>query len=127
MNNLFYMLAAIKTSLNRKNHSVEIYSSKICLDCLNILMDLGFIFGFTKLPKNRVRIFLKYKNNKSVVKNIFSIFKPSNKVYFKVRFIKKSLNKNLFSHMIFLTPKGVLTDLECILFNTGGIPLFRVS
>lgn len=127
MKNLLFMISAIKVALINKNSSVETYYSNLCIECLNVLADLGFIFGYSKVSSSRVKIFLKYKNNKSVIRNFHSAFRPSNKVYFKVRFIKKMLNKNLFSHMVFLTPRGVLTDLECVILNVGGIPLFRVT
>ena len=127
MKNFIFMLAAIKVALKRKYLFVDVYSSKLSLESLNLLIDLGYIFGYTKISKYKIRIFLKYINNKSVIKNIFLVSKPSKKIYFNKFHVRKYIVKDSKSFFIYLTQKGLLVDLEALLFKIGGIPLFCIS
>jgi len=105
-------------------------TSKINTRILTILLELGYINGFSINKKNyKTRIFLKYNNRKCAIRQIYIINRPSKPIYIR----KKSLfgaYLNNFSiqngFMILSTPRGVITDIEAYLLGVGGTPVMWV-
>ena len=100
--------------LSKKTKITHI-NSKLIKHVLNILIREGYIKSY-KLKKNQIDIFLKYKNNKSVLTNIKKISKSSKRIYFK----NKELYKNKRGFYILSTSIGLLTDIQAKNLNVGG-------
>ncbi|WDI79341.1 30S ribosomal protein S8 [Candidatus Vidania fulgoroideae] len=73
--------------------------------------------------KKNIIVYLKYIFNKPVIKNINFISKPSRRVYFNVKKIKK-IN---FYNCLISTNKGVLNKKESIKKKVGGEILFSIN
>jgi small subunit ribosomal protein S8 len=89
---------------------------------LDILWDEGFISGYKMLSMHKLKIYLKYKNGNSVISSIKVISKPSLRVYYSVKELKK-LKKNL----ILTTHKGIKTISNCKRLNIGGEPIIMIK
>lgn len=100
--------------LSKKTKITHI-NSKLIKHVLNILIKEGYIKSY-KLNKNQIDIFLKYKNNKSVLTNIKKISKSSKRIYCK----NKELYKNKRGFYILSTSVGLLTDIQAKNLNVGG-------
>lgn len=113
LSNLF---SKIKNGFLSKKTRIIQQNSKQCINILNILVNEGFIKTYKINSKNQIEVYLKYKKNKSVIKEIKRISKPGKRLYFK--------NKDLYSKKhgfyILSTSLGILTDLEAKKLNVGG-------
>ncbi len=121
------LIANLKTAVSSKVKYFDIFVSKKGKNILQLLYDLGYINGFVFLKKNFVRIFLKYKNNTSVISSIYLVSKPSARIYLKNKFVTKFLKKQSTGFLIFSSTKSYLTDSEVYLCKVGGEPLIYIS
>lgn len=126
---LAFLLSNIRVGFLAKRSFVV---SKYCLNslrCLDLLYRLGYIRGYTLLRGERVKIFLKYFDNRSVIRNVFLLSKPSRKEYVSFRALKGALINNYISingFMLISTPFGILSDVEAVLLKSGGRPIIFV-
>ena len=113
LSNLF---SKIKNGFLSKKTKIIQQNSKQSINILNILVNEGFIKSYKINSKNQIEIFLKYKNNKSVINEIKRISKPGKRLYLKNKdlYIKKQ------GFYILSTSLGILTDLEAKKLNVGG-------
>lgn len=113
LSNLF---STIKNGFLSKKTKIIQQNSKQSVNVLNILVNEGFIKSYKINSKNQIEVFLKYKNNKSVINEIERISKPGKRLYLKNKdlYIKKK------GFYIISTSLGVLTDLEAKKLNVGG-------
>lgn len=130
MKYLAQMISNIKVGLLSRSKFVVCKRTKLILECLNVIYELGFISGFSILNKNLVIIYLKYVNNKPAI-NFISFSSVKQKSYLKKKnFSVFALNKNFnfnFTYLICSTSRGVLTSPELVLKNLGGLFLFKIS
>jgi small subunit ribosomal protein S8 len=113
LSNLF---SKIKNGFLSKKIKILQQNSKQVINVLNILINKGIIRSYKINSKNQIEIFLKYKNNKSIINEIKRISKPGKRVYIKNKdlYIKKQ------GFYIISTSLGILTDLEAKKLNVGG-------
>jgi small subunit ribosomal protein S8 len=113
LSNLF---SKIKNGFLSKKTKIIQQNSKQSINILNILVNEGFIKSYKINSKNQIEIYLKYKNNKSVINEIKRMSKPGKRLYLKNKdlYIKKQ------GFYILSTPLGILTDLEAKKLNVGG-------
>ncbi len=113
LSNLF---SKIKNGFLSKKTKIIQQNSKQSINVLNILVNEGFIKSYKINSKNQIEIYLKYKNNKSVINEIKRESKPGKRLYIKNKdlYIKKQ------GFYILSTPLGILTDLEAKKLNVGG-------
>jgi small subunit ribosomal protein S8 len=83
-NFLFNLFIALKNGQVSKRSFILQPRKKISELFLKILWKEGFIFGYSISGKNSriIKIFLKYKNNKSVINNIKIISFPGRRVFY---------------------------------------------
>lgn len=132
MSKLAFLLASIKSSaLTRTTTTHAPYTNLNLRACL-ILEELGYIRGYTVLKSNKIKIYLNFYRNKSVIRGIRLFSKPASRMYISYRNLRgKGLNTYLsnYSFIILSTSykKQLLTDVEAFLLSVGGEPLFVVS
>jgi ribosomal protein S8 len=119
-NNTMCLLSHIKNGQKSSKSFILYPQRKNCGLVLNILWEEGYILGYTvskKYPR-MFEIFLKYKDNNSVIKHLTSIAKPSCKIYCSVKQLWKiKFNLGL---ILLSTNKGILTLNSCKKLNIGG-------
>jgi small subunit ribosomal protein S8 len=126
-NYLWNMFANIKNGQLAKRSFIFHTRKKICESFLKILWQEGFIIGYKidSNDKNKLKIFLKYKNGQPVINSIKLISKPSRRINYSIKQIWKiNSSKSL---IIFSTNKGLKSILECKKLKIGGEPLITIN
>jgi len=76
------MISIIKIGILSRKLEVTVPTSNYCNSILQVLYRLGFIRGFVVIDNRTTRVLLKYMNvNRSVIRNIKVISKPSRRIY----------------------------------------------
>jgi len=109
----------IKNGYLAKKYKITQYKSKQIINILNILIKEGLIksYQISKKKNNIIYIYLKYKNNKSIIHQIIRISKPSKRIYIKNKDLFKIKKRGIY---IISTSYGVITDLQAKKLNLGG-------
>ena len=121
------LLTRIRNASMRKIVSLEMPSSKIRLNIVEVLKDEGFIVNWELDEKGKfpeLRIWLKYVDELPVIRKITRISKPGLRLYSKGKDCKPILNGQGIS--ILSTSKGIMSDRQCRADNIGGEVLCTV-
>lgn len=120
MNSLWNMLVNIKNGqLAKRSFIIQLRQKKSEL-FLKFLWQQGFINGYQIYFKNpqKLKIFLKFKNNKSVINSIQLVSKPGKRIYYSaIDIFKINSNKSFF---VFFTQNGLKSIVECKKNKIGG-------
>ncbi len=107
---------------------VDCPASKLKRGTLAVLKREGFIQEFKDLEEVKfptVRIYLKYgRDQERVIRHLQRVSKPGCRIYTKVRDMSPLLNGQ--GVRIISTPRGVMSDRECLRQNLGGEVLAEV-
>lgn len=109
-----------------KSKYVIVPNSKIIIGCISKLYQLGYISGFKILSMGELVVWLKYKDNKSVIRRIVRVSKSGKRIYFRIKDLRKLNGNNFQGFYILSTSYGFLTEQECYFHNQGGEPLVLV-
>ena len=116
------MLTRIRNANSAKHDSVKIPASNMKKAIAQILVDEGYIKGFTVEEDGKQGIMdvqLKYGPNKSqVISGLRRVSKPGLRIYTNVEDMPKVM-KGL-GIAILSTPKGIMTDKDARKANVGG-------
>ena len=116
------MLTRIRNANSAKHDTVDIPASKMKTSIAQILLDEGYIKGFTAVDDGKqgiIRITLKYGANKTpVIQGLRRVSKPGLRIYTSCEDCPKVM-KGL-GVAILSTSKGVITDTEARKLNVGG-------
>ena len=116
------MLTRIRNASSAKHDSVDVPASKVKKAIAQILLDEGYITGFTVIEDGKqgiIHITLKYGQNKSqAISGIRRVSKPGLRIYTNVEDMPKVM-KGL-GIAILSTSKGIMTDKEARKANVGG-------
>ena len=121
------MLTRIRNAQMRGMSKVVTPSSKIRVRVLEVLINEGFIRGYTEVEKDghkNIEIELKYYEGQPVISEIKRVSKPGRRVYSSVSDIP--LVRNGLGISILSTSKGVMSDNAARSENVGGEVLCRV-
>lgn len=115
---------SIKMGSNARLDNICLRGSTIVLNCLKILYQLGYIRGYCVFNSFFVVVYLKYSSNLPIFREFYGVFsrvKASS-------LIRLSLDRREFlqGFMVISSSKGVMTDLESIMYNIGGFILFYI-
>ena len=126
-NYLWNMFASIKNGQIAKRSFIFHTRKKICESFLKVLWQEGFIIGYKidSNNKNKLKIFLKYKNGRPVINSLKLISKPSRRIYYSIKQVWKINSSKSF--IIFSTNKGLKSVLECKKLKIGGEPLIIIN
>jgi small subunit ribosomal protein S8 len=119
------MFANIKNGQLTNRSFIIQPNKKICQSFLKILWKEGYILGYTLEEKNKLKIYLKYKNNKPVINSIKLISKPSRRIYYSTKQIWKIDSSKAV--IIISTTQGLKTGLECKKLKIGGEPFIIIN
>ncbi len=92
----------IKNGFLAKKYKITQYKSKQIINILNILIKEGLIKSYkVSKKKNIIYIYLKYKNNISIISKIIRISKPSKRIYIKNKDLFK-IKKKRYIYIIYI-------------------------
>ncbi|MBQ7295391.1 MAG: 30S ribosomal protein S8 [Clostridia bacterium] len=116
------MLTRIRNANSAKHDSVKIPASNMKKAIAQILVDEGYIKGFTVEEDGKqgiIDVQLKYGPNKSqVITGLRRVSKPGLRIYTNVEDMPKVM-KGL-GIAILSTPQGIMTDKDARKANVGG-------
>ena len=116
------MLTRIRNASAAKHDSVDVPASKVKKAIAQILLDEGYISGFTVEEDGKqgvIHIVLKYGPNKAqTITGIRRVSKPGLRIYTNVEDVPKVM-KGL-GVAILSTSKGIMTDKAARKANVGG-------
>ena len=118
------MFANIKNGQLAKREFIYQVRKKNCEPLLKILNKEGFILGY-KIKSNKIKIFLKYKNQRPVINLIKIISKPGRRIYYSIRQIWKINSNKIF--IIFSTNQGLKSITDCKKLKIGGEPVIMIN
>jgi small subunit ribosomal protein S8 len=122
------MLTRLRNGQLRSLPKVEMPSSSLRLNILEVLKTEGFISSYhiEKKENNKISLIvdLKYYEGNPVIKDIRRISKPGRRVYSRATSIPRI--QNGLGLAIISTNKGVMSDMEARKNNIGGEIICRV-
>ena len=122
------LLTRIRNAQGRRRPKVSSPASKLRARVLDVLVDEGYIRGYSRVDhKNghsELEIELKYSNGQPAIRDIKRISKPGRRVYKAVRDLATVANG--LGVAILSTPKGVMSDSRAREENVGGEILCNV-
>ena len=121
------LFTRIRNGLMVGHPRVDVPGSKMKARIVEILKEEGYIKNFRIYQDNLqgvIRVYLKYKDDQSVIRGIKRISKPGRRNYVKRDKIPKVLNG--LGLAILSTSSGVMTDHECREKGVGGEVLGHV-
>ncbi len=121
------LFTRIRNGLMVGHLRIDVPGSKMKARIVEILKEEGYIKNFRIYQDNLqgvIRIYLKYKDEKSVIRGIKRISKPGRRNYVKRDKIPRVLNG--LGLAILSTSSGVMTDHECREKGVGGEVLGHV-
>ena len=122
------MLTRIRNAIMRGRANVSTPASKLRGRVLDVLVDEGFIRGYTEVEQEGFKAFeieLKYYEGEAVIREIQRVSKPGRRVYSSVKSLPQI--RNGLGIAILSTPKGVMSDHAARENNVGGEILCQVS
>lgn len=121
------MLTRIRNAQMRGRSTVTSPASKLRARVLDVLMEEGYIRGFTEVEKDgfkELEIELKYYEGAPVIQEVARVSKPGRRVYSSAQDIP--LIRNGLGISILSTSRGVMSDHAARTANVGGEILCRV-
>lgn len=115
MNKFADLFSKIINGSNVKKNFIKIKKSNKLVDLVKIFNCNGLIKGYI-VKNEEILVFLKYKNNIPILKNIKMISKPSKKIFLKQKGLFKLPNK----FYIISTTSGFMTQIDAKNKNLGG-------
>ena len=116
------LLTRIRNANSAKHDTVEIPASNLKKDICQILVDEGYVKGFTVIEDGKqgvIKVTLKYlEGKKPVISGLRRVSKPGLRVYSDVENMPKVM-KGL-GVAIVSTSKGVMTDRKARAEHVGG-------
>ena len=116
------MLTRIRNASSAKHDSVDVPASNVKKAIAQILLDEGYISGFTVIDDGKqgvIKIALKYGPNKSqVITGLRRVSKPGLRIYSNVEDMPKVMRG--LGIAIVSTSKGIMTDMQARKDNVGG-------
>ena len=116
------LLTRIRNASSAHHDTVDVPSSNMKKSIVKILLDEGYIKGYTVLEDNKqgtIRIALKYAAGKTpVITGLRRVSKPGLRIYTSCEDcpkVRKGLGVAILS-----TSKGIMTDKEARKQNVGG-------
>jgi len=115
------MLTIIRNGSRGKKDKVDVKSSRMNREILDIFKREGYIKNFKHMDDRRqgtIRVYLKYEGKAPVITEIKRISKPGLRVYANKENIPKVLNG--LGSAVISSSKGVMTNKEARKQKTGG-------
>ena len=116
------MLTRIRNANSAKHETVDIPASNVKKAIAQILVDEGYIKGFTVIEDNKqgvIRVTLKYGVGKTrIISGLRRVSKPGLRIYAGCEELPRVMRG--LGIAIISTPKGIMTDKKARKENVGG-------
>jgi len=122
------LLYTLNSARQVRFRTIKVPYTVINLRILEILEDIGVIRGFLIRPEIGCIVKFKYTLQDSpIFFNIKQVSKQTKRVYVNITQLLKMKDRYGAGFFILSTPKGILTDYECIQRQIGGEVLVKIN
>lgn len=114
-------LSMVKNAVMVKKEDVLLPFSRVVMRIMEIFKEEGLIEDFKEMQVGRykkIKVYLKYKNNRSVIREIKRISKPGRRVYVDHKQIPQVLQG--YGIAVISTSKGIVSDMKARDLGVGG-------
>ncbi len=121
------LLTRVRNAIKAKKRRVDIPSSNMKKDIVNILKEQKYINDYMIMEDNKqnvIRVALKYSNGVSAISGLKKISVPGLRSYSGTEELPRVLNG--YGIAIVSTSKGIMTDRQARRENVGGEVLCEV-
>lgn len=118
------MLARIRNGIKRKKSEVVVIKAKLCILVCKFLVSRGILNYVDTSERSKMKVGIKYFENKSLISEIKQIGKPSAKGNLGYKKIRKRYGSNGFT--IVSTKEGIKMHESLIEEKKGGRVLFII-
>ena len=120
------LLTRIRNAQMARHETVDIPNSKVKRSILDVLLDEGYISGYTAddSVKSTLQVDLKYHNGKPVIEEIARVSRPGLRIYKECEDLP-SIRGGLGIAVV-STNRGVMTDAKARAAGVGGEVLCTV-
>ena len=107
-------ISRVNNAQKSKQYSVRCFNSKFIVSLLNVLIEEGYIRGYTFPDDSKyyIDILLKYYEDTPVIEEFKRISRQGCRYYISARHLKK-VKQGLGMHLV-STSKGVMTDRNAL-------------
>lgn len=132
MKHLAFLFSCILTAAHNKSLFTIVPNTILTRKACFLLEDLGYISGFSVISKFKLKVNLRYFQNKSTIRTLSLLSKQSSRVYLKKlnlqgKRINSYIRNNSFVILTTSSSFFFLTDVESFFLSTGGEALFVVN
>lgn len=120
------LLSLIKLSYILNVDYIHIVYIKKLLPILNILVLHNYISNYKILDSKTLIIYLLYGEKQQSRKNLKIHYRPSHQRYISTHFLRKIYSNEFNKLFILETSFGIITHIEALKKNTGGILMFSL-
>jgi len=119
-NTLWNITTDLKNAQIARRNCMYYSKTKLAINLLNIFWNEGYILGYKICNENSnlLKIFLKYRDENSVINSLKLISKPSRSMFYSLPQLYKLDSKKKF--ILLSTSKGLMTINECKQDQIGG-------
>lgn len=114
----------LKISIKNKKKGFIVDKNIKNINILKSFLKINII-KFILFKDKKILVFINYKNNKPLFKNILNFYKTSHKTYINY----KNLNKIIKKHnwlLILSTSRGIINSSEALRLRVGGLIIAKL-
>ena len=115
------MVIQIRNGQNSRKPEIYTNSSNLSLNILKVLKEQGYIRGYQFFGK-KTKILLKYTAQRPAITKLEIVYKKN----ISLKNLKKISAYKGLGTFILSTPKGILSNYDCIKNNTSGFLLLKL-
>ena len=115
----------IKLGYSQSRASIYIPYTKKGNKLLAVLIQVGYIARY-RLIENKVKIYLRYQNNKPMFLNVESVGTSARPIFYSYKKLQKLATYDLGSIYILSTSVGLQTHYNAIRLQHGGSVLYKL-
>jgi small subunit ribosomal protein S8 len=120
------LLTRIRNASNASLSTFIVPRTKVSISILHLLFVEGFISGYYIKNSKSIEVRIAYTYNKAIISQLKRISKPSNRVYWSVRSLKRIMKAEPLSFYILSTNQGIVSSTFASLYNVGGEVICKI-
>jgi small subunit ribosomal protein S8 len=114
-------LTRVRNAIQARHKKVDIPSSNLLRQLTKLLQEQNYISKFSEIPSDvqgTLRIYLKYRDDESVIRSLVRVSKPGRRVYVSHDDLPRVFDG--LGVAIISTSKGLMTDKDARTQKLGG-------
>jgi len=120
------LLTRIRNASNASLSTFIVPRTKVSISILHLLFVEGFISGYYIKNHTSIEVRLSYDTDRPILSQLKRISKPSNRIYWSVRILKRIMKAEPHSFYILSTNCGIVSSTFANLYSIGGEVICKI-